>query len=758
MPDHSQPLSDPRVFAGLGLDRLGMTPLRGVDPVRVGPFLLAALLGSGGMGRIYLGRDAADPHRGLAAVKVIRPEYAEDPQFRRRFAREAESLARVQGGQTAVLLGSGFDDDLLWMATEYIPGLSLSAVIADHGVLDLAAAWRLAADLGRAVEAMAEADVVHRDIKPSNVILGPDGCRVIDFGISQAGDTSSITMTGQQVGTPAYMSPEQVRGLAVGPASDVFAIGSVLAYAVAGNAPFGDGTSVDVLHRVAFDPPKDEILARVGALDPGLAGLVASCLDKDQTRRPTPGAVIAAALTRQVPAPWPQALNEAVMLRLQVADSVRQVPLPQPPEPGAAVPRGAGAPLGAGGPLGAASAERTPAHQTGADAPFAALLGSATSAEQTPVHPAGADAPLPAPPGLAASAEQTPAHPAGAAAPFPAPPGFDAPHPPPTGTPHPPQGRGELRDKPGAVPHPQSPPHPHPPGTPTHADTWPPQGATPPTVAALSAPLAPSAPSAPYVLHAATAGSGPEPSAPTGGPGYPSLPLRQEPEQRASRRRAALLVGAAVVAVAAIAVTALLVTSPSGSHAVTATGTKGTTGTAGSTGSTGTLGLPGPSGGPGGSASAQGSTAPAAGGRASAKPGSITAAAAPTHGAGTAAGAGAPASPPSGTAPAQPKTTAPAPPPPPRSTTPAAPPVPPWIKNCTYYSGSAETDPGAKGNAVKEIQCILVNRGYSVGPSGVDGDFGADTKAAVIAFQKAKGLSADGGVGPQTWPALRSKS
>ncbi|MHA6759872.1 protein kinase family protein [Streptacidiphilus sp. PAMC 29251] len=111
MPEHSQPLSDPRVFANLGLDRLGAAPLRGADPRRVGPFAIVALLGSGGMGRIYLARDTdRDPGRGgLAAVKVIRPEYAEDDQFRRRFKREAEALAKVQGGQTAVLLGSGFD-------------------------------------------------------------------------------------------------------------------------------------------------------------------------------------------------------------------------------------------------------------------------------------------------------------------------------------------------------------------------------------------------------------------------------------------------------------------------------------------------------------------------------------------------------------------------------------------------------------------------------------------------------------------------
>ena len=676
MPEHSEPLSDPRVFAALGLDRLGMTPLRGVDPGRVGPFHLVALLGSGGMGRIYLGRDATDGYHGLAAVKVIRPEYAEDTQFRQRFAREAESLARVQGGQTAVLLGSGFDDDLLWMATEYIPGLSLSATIADHGVLDPAAAWRLAADLGRAVEAMAEAGVVHRDIKPSNVILGPDGCRVIDFGISQAGDTSSITMTGQQVGTPAYMSPEQVRGLPVGPASDVFAIGSVLAYAVAGNAPFGDGTSVDVLHRVAFDPPKDDVLERVAALDPDLAALVASCLVKDQGRRPAPGTVVGTALTRQVPAPWPQALNAAVALRLQVAETVRQLPLPPPSSTPASAP--------------AVGTVREPVRET---VVLSHPIPPAFAGPPTPV-------PAPVPPASAPTARTS------------VPPTPVLPAPMPMSTP-----------APTAVAPLVGPPY---------------QQPTPPTVAALPV----TSLSAPYVLQAA----GPLPPMP---PAVRAIPLRED----RPRRRTVLLVCGAVLAVAAIATTAVLLTGPSDSHAAVATGTGGTVGT------TGSLGLPGPGGsspapgtGPTGGASASQSAAAAASRGASAHGGTTTGAAPPV----TSGAAGKQPAPGGSTQPVARPTTGKAAPPPPHTTAPAPPPVPPWIKNCTYYSGSQETDPGATGARVKEVQCILINRGYTVGSSGADGEFGPDTKAAVIKFQRAKGLEVDGEVGPETWPALRS--
>ncbi|WP_157876204.1 serine/threonine-protein kinase, partial [Streptacidiphilus griseoplanus] len=319
MPEQHRLPSDPGARAA-GLSRLGAVPLRQSDPGQVGPYTTLAVLGSGGMGRIYLGRDSSAGH-GLAAVKVIRPEYAEDPQFRLRFEREATALARVRGDHTALLLGTGLDGDLVWMATEYIPGLSLSAATA-QGPVGASAAWRLAADLGLAIEAMAAVGVVHRDLKPSNVVLAADGARVIDFGIAQAAETSAITSTGQQVGTPAYMSPEQVRGEAVSAASDVFSLASTVACAVTGRAPFGDGTSVDVLHRVAYEPPKDDVLAAVAAADPDLAELIASCLDKDPERRPTPGEVVEAASTRQVPAPWPPAVGDAIFARVAACQEV----------------------------------------------------------------------------------------------------------------------------------------------------------------------------------------------------------------------------------------------------------------------------------------------------------------------------------------------------------------------------------------------------------------------------------------------------
>ncbi|WP_327405651.1 protein kinase [Streptomyces sp. NBC_01288] len=279
-----------------------MVPLRKSDPRQAGPYRLMSVLGSGGMGRVYLGRDTTGA-TGPAAVKVIRPEYAEDPLFRKRFEREVGALGRIQGAHIVRLLGSGCDEDLVWVATEYIPGPTLAELVDARGPVDVVAAWRLLADVGRAIEAIWREGIVHRDLKPSNVILGADGARVIDFGVVQAGDGTSITATGQNVGTPAYMSPEQVRGQEVTAASDVFSLASTLTYAVAGEAPFGEGTGVDVLHRVAFDPPREDVLDKVAGVDAELAAFIRTCLDKDPELRPLPEAVFRTAIGHQLSTP-----------------------------------------------------------------------------------------------------------------------------------------------------------------------------------------------------------------------------------------------------------------------------------------------------------------------------------------------------------------------------------------------------------------------------------------------------------------------
>ncbi|MER7056093.1 MULTISPECIES: serine/threonine-protein kinase [unclassified Streptomyces] len=276
------------------LRHTGAAPLRTADPARIGPYVPLGLLGSGGMGRVYLARPA-DDRPGLAAVKVIRPEYAEDPEFRRRFEREASVQARIRTAYAPRLLGTGFEESVLWMATQFLPGLNLAEAVRDCGTLEPAGVWRLVAELGRALSALSDDGVVHRDLKPSNVILSPSGAHVIDFGISRAVDSSAITGTGSRVGTPAFMSPEYLREGRCDTASDVFSLAGTLVYAATAHAPFGDGTGVDVMHRVAFEDPRPEVMAELSSVDAGLAALLSACLTKDPADRPTSRQLIDAA-------------------------------------------------------------------------------------------------------------------------------------------------------------------------------------------------------------------------------------------------------------------------------------------------------------------------------------------------------------------------------------------------------------------------------------------------------------------------------
>ncbi|MFF1301515.1 protein kinase [Streptomyces sp. NPDC058307] len=312
--------------ATAALRQTGALPLRLGDPGRVGPYAPVALLGSGGMGRVYLARPA-DDSPGLVAVKVIRPEYAEDPRFRRRFEREAAVHARLRTPHAPRLCGTGFEDELLWMATEYLPGFDLAEAVKEYGALEAAAVWRLVAELGQALGSLAVEEIVHRDLKPSNVLLSVRGAHVIDFGISKAADASAITGTGNRVGTPAYMSPEHLREGRSDTASDVFSLAGTLVYATTGRAPFGDGTGVDVMHRVAYEDPNPEVVGEISAADEELGALLTACLDKEPARRPTPQELIDAARARPVVSTWPEPLGAEVLARQQAYEALHRLPV-----------------------------------------------------------------------------------------------------------------------------------------------------------------------------------------------------------------------------------------------------------------------------------------------------------------------------------------------------------------------------------------------------------------------------------------------
>ncbi|MEW5659826.1 bifunctional serine/threonine protein kinase/MFS transporter [Streptomyces cinereoruber] len=263
-----------------------MEQLTGTDPAHIGPYRLIARLGAGGMGLVYLGR--SDLGR-TVAVKVVQAEHAQHTEFRRRFAREVAAARRVGGAWTADVLDADTEAEVPWVATQYIPGPDLTTVVAeDFGPLPEASVRTLANRLALALQAVHEAGLIHRDLKPSNVLVTVDGPRVIDFGIARAMDglagDSLHTRTGMLIGSPGFMSPEQVRGLELTPASDVFCLGALLVYAATGRLLFG-----------ATDSGLNAHLFRIAEEEPDLAGvpdalvdLVRACLHKDPARRPTP--------------------------------------------------------------------------------------------------------------------------------------------------------------------------------------------------------------------------------------------------------------------------------------------------------------------------------------------------------------------------------------------------------------------------------------------------------------------------------------
>jgi len=286
-----------------------MKALTADDPRLIGEFRLRGRLGEGGMGRVYLG---LSPAGRSVAIKVVHPSLASDSDFLRLFQYEVASAKAVSGIYTAPVVATGLADHPPWLATAFVPGPSLAQVVREHGPLPEPALRPLLAGLTEALAAIHACGVVHRDLKPPNVLLAADGPRVIDFGISRAVEAAAVTATGAMFGTPGYMSPEQAEGKPAGPASDMFALGCVIAYAATGSPPFGEGTPASVLYRVVHSEPA------LDRLSPWLRELVAGCLAKDAAARPTPRALAAAISHRgQGTGPmavsfWPQSVADLI--------------------------------------------------------------------------------------------------------------------------------------------------------------------------------------------------------------------------------------------------------------------------------------------------------------------------------------------------------------------------------------------------------------------------------------------------------------
>ncbi len=262
-----------------------MEPLRPWDPERIGGYVLTGRLGAGAMGRVYLGRSAAGR---LVAVKTIRIEFAEQPDFRTRFAQEVAAARRVSGAFTAPVVAADPEADMPWLATVYVPAPPLSALVEICGPLPVAAVRWLAAGCAEALESIHSVGLVHRDLKPSNVLVSPDGPRVIDFGVARAAERIQLTLTRGAVGTPAYMAPEQARDTRrATTASDVYSLGATILFAATGHGPYQGDSVMDVLVHLATEPPD------LSGLPAELADIVAACLDRDPRRRPGSAAMLA---------------------------------------------------------------------------------------------------------------------------------------------------------------------------------------------------------------------------------------------------------------------------------------------------------------------------------------------------------------------------------------------------------------------------------------------------------------------------------
>ncbi|MGY1501264.1 protein kinase domain-containing protein [Streptomyces sp. QTS52] len=598
------------------LRQAGAAPLRPADPEHIGPYVPLALLGSGGMGRVYLARPS-DDGPGLFAVKVIRPEYAEDPTFRRRFEQEALVHGRVRSPRAPRLCGTGFQDELLWMATEYLAALDLTEAVREDGALERGAVWRLVAELGQALADLAATGIVHRDLKPSNVLLSLRGAHVIDFGISKAADASAITGTGNRVGTPAYMSPEYLRTGHCDATSDVFSLAGTLIYAAVGRAPFGDGTGVDVMHRVAFEEPDAEVIGEITAIDPALGALLAACLAKEPERRPTPRALVQAARECAGESPeasrWPEPLLGRVLERQRAYDVLYRVPVARAaelrlqghrPNPALPVPAKDAALVPAADPAVpvVASDETSPGRRR--------PKGAVAWARRRPVPAAAAALALCALAGLAFVLAS-------------------------------PEDRATA-SQPGA-------------GPTASADTAAEAGGALPKPGASNGKSVPS-----------TSGNGTETA---DGPADPSQVSDDTDDTDNTDGNAGN--------------DPTDPDTPTGTDPTVGTGTDPDPGTDGGTGTT------------------------------------------PT----------------------------PTPSPVTSTTEPAS---APWVTDCTYYAGKARTAVGDTGKRVKQVQCILMLRGYDIGGTGVDGVFGEGLEAAMERFQSDKGLAIDGIVKRVTWDNLRA--
>jgi len=364
-----------------------LRPLGPDDPRDVAGYRLLARIGEGGMGSVYLSRTRGNQP---VALKVIRREYAQDEEFRRRFEQEATSARRVQGYHIVPVVDHDTTGPQPWLATVYVPGLALDRVLALHGTLPLPTVLQLTGCAAEALHAVHKAGVIHRDMKPSNILIGSDGPWIIDFGIARAADATQLTRSGGLIGTPQFMSPEHANGQEQTPAADVFSLGLIAAVAATGRHPYGDSGAITLATKIAnteFRPPD------LTSYPEPLRTVLERTLAADPAARPSPSEL--AALCEELAerplrdfTGWlPAAVAEDIARQEQLAGE--QGALEGGGDPAGAS-ADAGAPAGSGDSAGAAGATTVP---PGSGSRPAVPPNSPSPGGYTPTHTPGSDQP-----------------------------------------------------------------------------------------------------------------------------------------------------------------------------------------------------------------------------------------------------------------------------------------------------------------------------------------------------------------------------
>jgi serine/threonine protein kinase len=293
-----------------------MRQLSETDPSSIGPYRLTNILGTGGMGRVYLGESRSGRQ---VAIKVVRSDLAEDPAFRRRFAREVSAAKAVNPLFSAAVVDADPDAKEPWFASTFIDGPSLASRVGTSGPLAPVAVLVLAAGLADGLASIHRAGLVHRDLKPSNVIITDQGPHIIDFGIALAADSNGAT-TSRLLGTPSYIAPERIHGSEANPASDIFSLGATLAYAATGHPLVDEGPVYAQLMQITtgrFD---------LDSVPADLRPLVMRCVSPRAKDRPTADELSRILGASGIPKPRPGWYD--------VKDSGSTVPVVVPPPPG----------------------------------------------------------------------------------------------------------------------------------------------------------------------------------------------------------------------------------------------------------------------------------------------------------------------------------------------------------------------------------------------------------------------------------------